>query len=116
MRQIRLILLLICSISLLLIAYNGAIAPLPFDTLKASGGKIVKANGTEFISKSHGLGGWMVQERYMLGASGAQWEIKVFLISLAGSTATQNFYYSWLNNFVTEADIQEIANSGYNAI
>jgi len=96
--------------------YNGPIAPLPSDRLKASGGKIVKPNGEEFIIKGLGLGGWMIQEGYMLGASGAQWEIKSFLNSLAGEDATNDFYNSWLNNFVTEADIEEIARLGYNTI
>lgn len=96
--------------------YSGAIAPLPADRLKAVGGEIVKPNGDEFIIKGLGLGGWMVQEGYMLGASGAQWEIKSFLTSLAGTDATNNFYNNWLNNLVTEADIASIADLGYNSI
>lgn len=99
-----------------LTSYSGPIAPLPADRLKANGGKIVKPNGSEFITKSLGLGGWLVQEGYMLGASGAQWEIKAFLNSLAGTQATNDFYDSWLNNFVTEADVAEIAKLGYNTI
>lgn len=87
------------------ISYSGSIAPLPTDRLKANGGKIVKPNGSEFITKSLGLGGWLVQEGYMLGASGAQWEIKAFLNSFAGAQATTDFYDSWLNNFVTDMSL-----------
>ena len=84
--------------------------------LKAEGKKIVKQNGEEFLIKSIGLGGWMIQEGYMLGTSGAQWEIRAFLTGLAGEDATDKFYNDWLDNFVTEADIHAIAQSGYNTI
>lgn len=120
MKMYRLVFLVTCLIfgafGFANTTYSGAIAPLPADRLKTVGSKIVKPNGDEFIIKSLGLGGWMVQEGYMLGASGAQWEIKAFLTSLAGATATSNFYDSWLKNLVNENDIAEIAKSGYNSI
>lgn len=84
--------------------------------LTAQGTKIVKPNGEEFIIRSLGLGGWFLQEGYMLGTSGAQWEIRAFLNSIAGVEATNRFYDSWLANFVTEDDIREIASMGYNTI
>jgi len=120
MKQALFILFFICSLngndSFATTSYPGSVAPLPADRLTASGGKIVKPNGEEFIIKGLGLGGWMIQEGYMLGTSGAQWEIRSFLNTLAGTDATNNFYDSWLTNFVTEADIAEIAGLGYNSI
>lgn len=91
-------------------------APIKGNKLKAAGGRIVKSSGEEFIIRSIGLGGWFLQEGYMYGTSGAQWELKEFFKELAGEKATNEFYSKWLENFVCEADVQHIAKSGYNTI
>ncbi|HPB06334.1 MAG TPA: hypothetical protein PKX60_08850, partial [Prolixibacteraceae bacterium] len=63
--------------------------------LKASGKKIVDANGNEVILRGMGLGGWMLQEGYMLETAdfaGTQHKIKQTLEELVGEEATEEFY------------------------
>jgi len=86
------------------------------ERLIANGGKIEKLSGEEFIIRGIGLGGWFLQEGYMFGTSGAQWEIREYLKEMAGTDATEEFYVNWLDNFVCEVDVRHIAQSGYNTI
>ena len=65
------------------------------------------------------LGGWMLQEPYMFNySSGAntQHEFKEKLNNLVGSENTELFFESWLDNFVTEQDVDSIASWGFNSI
>lgn len=87
----------------------------PQDFVHAQGTQLVH-NGNEIILKGVGLGGWMLQEGYMLGTSGAQHEIREKLEDLAGDKATEEFYAQWLDHFVTEEDVKQIADWGYNSI
>ena len=88
----------------------------PSGFLHALDKKIADGSGQEFILKGVGLGGWMVQEGYMLGTTGAQHEISAFLEGMAGTIATEQFYADWLTYFVNEKDVQQIAEWGYNSI
>jgi len=94
---------------------NGAVKTEP-QFVHASGIKIVEGNGSEIILKGLGLGGWMVQEGYILGTSGAQHKIREYLESMAGVSATDKFYEDWLTYFVNENDVKQIADWGYNSI
>ncbi len=84
--------------------------------VRASNQRIVKGDGDEIILKGVGLGGWMIQEGYMLGTQGAQHEIRSFLEEMAGVAATNKFYEDWLSFFVNQNDIKQIAQWGYNSI
>ena len=84
--------------------------------LHARGQAIFDADGQEIILKGVGLGGWFLQEGYMLGTSGPQHEIRSFLEEVAGKSATDQFYEDWLAHFVTEQDIVQIKDWGYNSI
>ena len=80
---------------------------------------IIDENGNEVILRAAGLGGWMLQEPYMFNySSGAntQHEFKEKLTNLVGSDNTELFFESWLDNFVTEQDIDSIASWGFNSI
>ena len=80
---------------------------------------IVDENNNEVILRSAGLGGWMLQEPYMFNySSGAntQHEFKEKLNNLVGSENTELFFESWLDNFVTEQDVDSIASWGFNSI
>ena len=69
---------------------------------------IVDENNNEVILRSAGLGGWMLQEPYMFNySSGAntQHEFKEKLNILVRSDKTELFFESWLDNFVTEQDV-----------
>ncbi len=78
--------------------------------------KIHDGKGDLLILKGIGLGGWMVQEGYMLGTSGPEHEIRSFLESMAGKSPTDEFYQNWLNDFVNQNDIRQIAEWGYNSV
>ena len=87
--------------------------------LHADGKTIREGNGRKIILRGMGLGGWMLQEPYMLqlhGAAQNQGEFKSKLEKLAGKENTQRFYDAWLTNFTTKADIDSMAAWGFNSV
>jgi len=90
--------------------------PLSAQFLKAEGTKIVNEQGDEVIFRGIGLGGWMLQEGYMLNTSGPQHEIRARIVSLIGEEKTQQFYDAWLANHMRKIDVDSMASWGYNLI
>lgn len=87
--------------------------------LKAKGKFIVDKNGNEVLLRGVGLGGWMLQEPYMLQLSGvatAQHNIRSKIKELAGDESTEKFYQAWLKNHCTKADIDSLAAWGFNFV
>ena len=87
--------------------------------LHAQGTQIQNGLGQEVLLKGMGLGGWMVQEGYMLQTqsfANPQHEIKTAIESLIGAEATQVFYEAWLHNHVREADIDSLHAWGFNSV
>ncbi len=87
--------------------------------LKRSGKKIIDENGQEVLLRGVGLGGWMLQEGYMMNSSvGAdtQHEFVEKLNLLIGEAETEIFYENWRANFMTKQDIDSIAKWGYNSV
>jgi endoglucanase len=87
--------------------------------LKTKGTAIIDGQGNEVIWQGVGLGGWMLQEPYMLKLSGtamAQHEIRKKVTALVGEKRTQQFYEAWLNNHCTKADIDSLAAWGFNSV
>ena len=87
--------------------------------LKRSGQKIVDQNGNEVILRGMGLGGWMLQEPYMMEMSdfaSAQWQIKLKIQDLIGPANTVAFYNAWHANHCTKTDIDSLASWGFNSI
>jgi endoglucanase len=87
--------------------------------LKASGTKIVNGSGEEIILRGMGIGGWMLQEPYMLQLSDVaanQTAIKNRIINLVGADAAETFYDAWLDNFFTRQDVDSLARYGFNSI
>ncbi|MBU0475103.1 MAG: cellulase family glycosylhydrolase [Bacteroidetes bacterium] len=87
--------------------------------LRTSGKKIVDADGTEVLFKGIGLGGWLVPEGYMFNMSGfanSPTEIKNKIIGVVGEANAEIIYNNFRKNFVTEADIDSLANWGFNNI
>lgn len=82
----------------------------------ADGIYVKDGEGKDLILKGVGLGGWMLQEGYMLGTSGAQHKIRAKLETVAGKKTVDTFYKEWLDNFITEEDIKLIANWGFNSV
>jgi aryl-phospho-beta-D-glucosidase BglC (GH1 family) len=81
--------------------------------------KIVNGNGQEIILKGIGLGGWLLQEGYMLHTSqfaNAQWQIRAKILDLVGEANTELFYQTYRNNYVRKSDIDSIKSWGFNSI
>ncbi|MBL8650834.1 MAG: cellulase family glycosylhydrolase [Sphingopyxis sp.] len=86
--------------------------------LKVEGTQIVDDSGKPVILRGMGLGGWMLQEGYMLklGEVGQQHRIRAKFVELVGEERTAEFYRAWLDNHTTEADIAQMAKWGFNSV
>ncbi|HEY1870456.1 MAG TPA: cellulase family glycosylhydrolase, partial [Chitinophagaceae bacterium] len=86
--------------------------------LKASGKQIVNEKNENVLLRGIGLGGWMLQEGYMLKLQGInqQFFIRKRMEHLIGPEKTQEFYDAWLSNFVTRADIDSLHKWGFNSV
>jgi aryl-phospho-beta-D-glucosidase BglC (GH1 family) len=87
--------------------------------LKAKGQQIVNGKGENVLLRGIGLGGWMLQEPYMLQLSEvavAQYDIKAKITDLIGKNNCEKFYSEWLKNMITERDIDSLKVWGFNSI
>ncbi|MCP9749645.1 cellulase family glycosylhydrolase [Ferruginibacter sp. HRS2-29] len=87
--------------------------------LKADGPAIKNGRGQEIILRGMGLGGWMLQEPYMMQLSGfaaTQHDIRRNITDLVGEKGAQKFYDAWLANHCTKADVDSMAAWGFNSI
>ena len=86
--------------------------------LRVDGTQIVDDSGEPVILRGMGLGGWMLQEGYMLklGEIGPQHKIRAKLVELVGEERTAAFYHAWLDHHTTEADIAQMAKWGFNSV
>ncbi|WP_370897768.1 cellulase family glycosylhydrolase [Chryseobacterium gossypii] len=87
--------------------------------LKTSGQKIVNDKGENIQLRGLGLGGWMLQEGYMLKTAdfaGPQYKIKQKIAELIGEDGMNEFYKAYLKNGITRQDIDFLAKSGFNSI
>jgi endoglucanase len=86
--------------------------------LRADGKRIVDERGDEILLRGMGLGGWMLQEGYMLqvGNLGQQHVIRGRIEELVGSKKTEAFYAAWRANYITKADIDAMGAWGFNSV
>ena len=73
--------------------------------LHTQGKQIVDKDGKEVILRGMGLGGWMLQEGYMLETNSfanPQHQIRAKIQELIGEANTNQFYEAWLANHCTE--------------
>jgi aryl-phospho-beta-D-glucosidase BglC (GH1 family) len=87
--------------------------------LSTSGQAIVNENQDTILLRGMGLGGWMVQEGYMLQTAGfanPQHEIRATIAELIGEADTELFYDAWLANHVRKADVDSLKSWGFNSI
>ncbi len=87
--------------------------------LKAHGKAIVNEEGDTIILRAIGLGGWMIQEGYMLQTAdfaSAQHQIRDKIEALVGKSNTDLFYDTWLASHVREIDIDSLKSWGFNAV
>ncbi|WP_026703968.1 carbohydrate-binding protein [Flavobacterium soli] len=108
MKKIILLLLISCSLS----SFGQGF-------LHRDGQNIVDGNGQNVILRGLGLGGWMVQEGYMLQTdafAGPQHKIKEKITQLIGESNTQEFYQAYRANGITKRDIDSLAAWGFNSV
>ncbi len=86
--------------------------------LKTDGQRIVNGHGDHVQLRGIGLGGWMLQEGYMLhlNKEGQQYRIKQRIASLIGEEETKEFYNAWLSNHTTKSDIDSLHSWGFNSV
>lgn len=87
--------------------------------LKADGKVITNESGDTILLRGMGLGGWMVQEGYMLQTAdfaNPQHAIRATIESLIGPANTALFYDAWLANHCREADIDSLKAWGFNSV
>ncbi len=87
--------------------------------LKTSNKEIVNENGEPVLLRGMGLGGWMLQEGYMLQTAdfaNAQHEIKAHIEELIGAANTADFYDAWQKNHVRKIDIDSLRSWGFNSV
>ena len=86
--------------------------------LRAEGTRIVDETGRPVVLRGMGLGGWVLQEGYMLqlGALGQQHVIRARIADLIGEEKTEAFYAAWRANHTTKADIDAMGRWGFNSV
>lgn len=87
--------------------------------LHRDGQNIVDANGKPVLLRGLGLGGWMVQEGYMLKTgdfAGPQHVIRKKITEIIGEENTAKFYKAYKTNGITKRDIDSLAAWGFNSI
>jgi hypothetical protein len=86
--------------------------------LRAEGKKIVNEKGQNVLLRGMGLGGWMLQEGYMLRVNeeGQQNKIRARIKDLIGETKTAEFYDAWLANHTRRIDVDSMRAWGFNSI
>lgn len=106
-------------INLLIFCGFFSIFPTQAQFLKADGKYIVDGNDEEIILRGMGLGGWMLQEGYMLQTNSfanPQHEIRAAIEGVIGEENTDEFYAAWLENHCTKTDIDSLASWGFNSV
>jgi endoglucanase len=86
--------------------------------LKAEGTKIVNGQGQNMLLRGMGLGGWMLQEGYMMKVNkdGQQYRLKERIAENIGQKQTQEIYDLWLSNHTRKADVDSLKAWGFNSI
>jgi len=103
------------SLLILLFIYSQASAQ---GYLHADGEKIVNGKNENVLLRGIGLGGWMLQEGYMLkiNKESQQYRIRERFEELMGPKQTQEFYDLWLKNFTSKTDIDSLKAWGFNSV
>ncbi|MGE5519082.1 MAG: glycoside hydrolase family 5 protein [Candidatus Dadabacteria bacterium] len=104
---------------LLLILWTGSLTAIAQQRFIYTRGKnLVLPNGQQFIMRGTNLGNWLVPEGYMfkLRDVNSPRLINQAFSELIGSAATDAFWLSYLDNYITAADIHYLKQIGMNSI
>jgi aryl-phospho-beta-D-glucosidase BglC (GH1 family) len=86
--------------------------------LKADGKWIADGRGKHIQLRGIGLGGWMIQEGYMLHLNheGQQYRIRQRIEAIVGKAHTDEFYAAWLSNQTSRSDMDSLHAWGFNSV
>jgi len=88
--------------------------------LRAKDKRIVDETGRPILLRGMGLGGWMLQEGYMLKLGdlgrGQEYVIRAETAKLVGAEREAAIHKAWLDNHTTKADIDAMAAMGFNSV
>lgn len=87
--------------------------------LRTEGQDIVNENGEKILLRGVGLGNWMLPEGYMwkFGSQGDRpRKIEKLVSDLIGPENGKEFWSEFRKHYITEADIQRIAEVGFNSV
>ncbi|MFD2785735.1 cellulase family glycosylhydrolase [Hymenobacter rubripertinctus] len=86
--------------------------------LHAEGPRIVDATGREVVLRGYNVGGWLLQESYMLGTDtlNSQWRIRQGMLRTMPEAEMEAFYRQYRQQFITKADIDFLARQGFNCV
>ena len=104
---------------LLLLMVSISMSSLGQGFLHRNGQNIVNGNGENVLLRGLGLGGWMVQEGYMLQTesfASPQHKIKQKIVDLIGTANTEEFYQAYRANGITKRDIDSLKAWGFNSV
>jgi endoglucanase len=110
-KNIKLLLLFVGIISFRIVSGQGY--------LKVDSKRIVDEKGNNILLRGMGLGGWMLQEGYMLRVEGIgqqQHVIRKNIADLVGVKKADAFYDAWLANHTRKIDIDSMARWGFNSV
>jgi hypothetical protein len=86
--------------------------------LTAKGPQIVDAQGRPVVLRGVNVGGWLLQESYILKTDtlGCQRRIQQGLLRVMPEKDVEEFYRQFRAGFVTKADIDFVAQQGFNCV
>src|SRR5262249_97147 len=87
--------------------------------LHTQGQDIVNEHGEKIMLRGVGLGNWLLPEGYMWkfgGQADRPRKIEKLVSDLIGSENAKHFWAEFRNNYIAEADIERIAQLGYNSV
>lgn len=87
--------------------------------LHADGERMVNGRGEEILLTGMGVGNWLVPEGYMWhfgGRYNSPRRIEELVRDLCGSAYAAYFWRQFRENYITEADVQAMAEAGFNSV
>lgn len=107
------------SIFLLSIILSSSTSAFAQGFLHVQGQEIVDGNNNPVLLRGMGLGGWMLQEGYMMQTesfANAQYQIREKIEEVIGISATNTFYDAWLENYMQRQDVDSMKAWGFNSV
>lgn len=94
-------------------------APDPSEYVRTDGQKIINGQGEEILLRTVGLGNWLLPEGYMwkFGKDGDRpRKIEKLIADMIGEQKAAEFWRTFRQNYITEADIARIKELGFNGV